>query len=126
MVKGATKMQEKRAINVWNLARSFWKSMLGLTCKPNELVTPLRLKAMPVVLEPALYEDWLSTDYLSARAMVRLFRADQITIDEVGDCQQRDGGIRASWPRIAQPAKSVKDHDMRGSSSSIFEIVRGD
>ncbi|NML13294.1 hypothetical protein HHL08_24830 [Sphingobium sp. AR-3-1] len=64
-------MQEKRAINVWNLARSFWKSMLGLTCKPNELVTPLRPKAMSVVLEPALYEDWLSTDYLSARAMVR-------------------------------------------------------
>lgn len=133
MVKGATKMLEKRVTNVRNLSSPFWKSMLAspsqrclvpfstfaepkagqgqeewwfslpdqplaafagiwrtsehghcytfLTCEPNALVAPLHPKAMPVVLEPALCEEWLSTDYSGACAMALPFPADRMSVE---------------------------------------------
>lgn len=132
MVKGATKMIEKRVTNVRNLKSNFWKSMLTnpaqrcvvpfstfaepkigqgrdewwfnvvdqplaafagiwrqsehgpvyafLTCEPNELVAPLHPKAMPVILDPSQYEEWLSTDYDGACAMAQPFPSDRMTV----------------------------------------------
>lgn len=132
MVKGATRMLEKRVTNVRNLASPFWKSMLStpaqrclvpftnfaepkigegreewwfsiadqplaafagiwrntahgpcyafLTCEPNALVAPLHPKAMPVVLDPAQYAEWLDTDYKGACAMAQPFPADRMSL----------------------------------------------
>lgn len=132
MVKGATKMLEKRVTNVRNLTSNFWKSMLAnptqrclvpfstfaepkigqgrdewwfnvvdqpiaafagiwrqsehgpvyafLTCEPNELVAPLHPKAMPVILEPSQYDEWLSTDFAGACAMAQPFPAARMTV----------------------------------------------
>lgn len=132
MVKGATKMLEKRVTNVRNLTSNFWKSMLAnpaqrclvpfstfaepkigqgrdewwfnvvdqpvaafagiwrqsehgpvyafLTCEPNELVAPLHPKAMPVILEPSQYDEWLATDFVGACAMAQPFPAARMTV----------------------------------------------
>lgn len=51
-----------------------------LTCEPNELVAPLHPKAMPVILDPAQYEEWLSTDYDGAVAMAKAFPAERMAV----------------------------------------------
>lgn len=133
LVKGATKMLEKRVTNVRNLSSNFWKSMLAnpaqrclvpfstfaepkigqgreewwfsvvdqpltafagiwrqseygpvyafLTCEPNELVAPLHPKAMPVILDPLQYGEWLSTDYVGACAMALPFPAERMQVE---------------------------------------------
>lgn len=52
-----------------------------LTCEPNELVAPLHPKAMPVILEPADYEGWLTGDYAVACAYAKPFLADRMTVE---------------------------------------------
>lgn len=47
-----------------------------LTCEPNELVAPLHPKAMPVILAPADYDQWLTAGYDEACALARPFVAD--------------------------------------------------
>jgi putative SOS response-associated peptidase YedK len=51
-----------------------------LTCEPNELVGPLHEKAMPVVLDPADYEGWLTGEYAAACALAIPFNADRMTV----------------------------------------------
>lgn len=132
MVKGKTKMLEKRVTNVRNLTSPFWRSMLNnpaqrclvpfttfaepkigqgreewwftipdepvsafagiwrqsqygavfafLTCEPNELVAPLHPKAMPVVLSPSNYENWLSADYDEVCSLARACPANLMAV----------------------------------------------
>lgn len=51
-----------------------------LTCEPNELVAPLHPKAMPVILDPSRYDEWLATDYAGACAMAQPFPAEQMAV----------------------------------------------
>ena len=51
-----------------------------LTCEPNELVAPLHPKAMPVILDPAQYEEWLSTDFAGACALAQPFPSIRMTV----------------------------------------------
>ena len=51
-----------------------------LTCEPNELVAPLHPKAMPVILEPSQYDEWLGTDYAGACALAQPFRSIRMTV----------------------------------------------
>lgn len=51
-----------------------------LTCEPNALVAPLHPKAMPVIVEAADYQAWLSTDYDGACAMARAYPAARMVV----------------------------------------------
>ncbi|EPR18076.1 hypothetical protein M527_14000 [Sphingobium indicum IP26] len=51
-----------------------------LTCEPNELVAPLHPKAMPVILNPDQYDEWLATDFAGACAMAQPFPAARMTV----------------------------------------------
>ncbi|WP_022684111.1 SOS response-associated peptidase family protein [Sphingobium bisphenolivorans] len=51
-----------------------------LTCEPNELLEPLHPKAMPVILDPNQYEEWLSTDFVGACAMSKPFPSIRMTV----------------------------------------------
>lgn len=52
-----------------------------LTCEPNALVAPLHPKAMPVILEPGQYEEWLGTDYQGACAMAQAYPAERMSVE---------------------------------------------
>lgn len=41
------------------------------TCEPNEIVGPIHPKAMPAILKPTEWQDWLSADADTAKALVR-------------------------------------------------------
>lgn len=51
-----------------------------LTCEPNELVAPIRPKAMPVILDRRDYDQWLSADFDAACALQRPFPASAMRI----------------------------------------------
>ncbi|KER35170.1 hypothetical protein AL00_17590 [Sphingobium indicum F2] len=51
-----------------------------LTCEPNELVAPLHPKAMPVILEPSQYDEWLATDFTGACAMAKPLPSERMTV----------------------------------------------
>jgi putative SOS response-associated peptidase YedK len=51
-----------------------------LTCEPNSLVAPLHPKAMPVILDPADYEEWLSGDFASACSLAKPFLSERMTV----------------------------------------------
>ena len=51
-----------------------------LTSEPNELVAPLHPKAMPVILDPSQYEEWLSTDFAGACSMAKPFPSIRMTV----------------------------------------------
>lgn len=51
-----------------------------LTCEPNEIVAPVHPKAMPVILCPDNYLNWLKSDYAGAVKMASPFPADEMTI----------------------------------------------
>jgi putative SOS response-associated peptidase YedK len=51
-----------------------------LTCEPNPLVAPLHPKAMPVVLHPEDYDDWLTTDYPTACALAQPFPSQMMAV----------------------------------------------
>ena len=51
-----------------------------LTCEPNELVAPLHPKAMPVILMPGDYDQWLGGDYDAACGLVRPFPAEEMEV----------------------------------------------
>lgn len=53
-----------------------------LTSEPNALVAPIHPKAMPVILEPADYQTWLTTDFAGACALQKPFPADRMRIVE--------------------------------------------
>lgn len=44
-----------------------------LTCEPNPLVAPLHPKAMPVILHPEDYAEWLTADWEEVRKLVQPF-----------------------------------------------------
>jgi putative SOS response-associated peptidase YedK len=46
-----------------------------LTCEPNELVAPLHPKAMPVILDPADYDQWLDGSFEESCALAKPFSA---------------------------------------------------
>jgi putative SOS response-associated peptidase YedK len=51
-----------------------------LTCEPNPLVAPLHPKAMPVILDPADYEQWLSGDCAEACALAVPFPSQLMAV----------------------------------------------
>ncbi len=54
-----------------------------LTCEPNPLVAPLHPKAMPVILQPEDYQQWLSADYHEVCSMVAPFPSQLMTVEVV-------------------------------------------
>lgn len=44
-----------------------------VTCEPNDIVAAVHPKAMPVILNPADWQDWLGTDADIAKTLVRPF-----------------------------------------------------
>jgi len=51
-----------------------------LTCEPNPLVAPLHPKAMPVILQPEDYEQWLAADYERACALATPFPSQLMSV----------------------------------------------
>lgn len=51
-----------------------------LTCEPNPLVAPLHPKAMPVILQPDDYENWLTTAYEGACALAAPFPSQLMSV----------------------------------------------
>mgnify|MGYP001002173629 FL=1 len=51
-----------------------------LTCEPNPLVAPLHPKAMPVLLQPENYEQWLAADYDAACALATPFPSQLMSV----------------------------------------------
>ena len=53
-----------------------------LTCEPNPLVAPIHPKAMPVILHPEDYDDWLSLPYDDACSLVTAFPSQLMAVVE--------------------------------------------
>ena len=53
-----------------------------LTCDPNEIVAPIHPKAMPVILEPNDYDQWLCGDYHEATVLAEPYSADEMKMEE--------------------------------------------
>jgi len=51
-----------------------------LTTEANALVQPVHAKAMPVILRPGDYEQWLSGDFAAACALAKPYTADDMQI----------------------------------------------
>lgn len=47
---------------IWRPDKDAGNCFAFLTCEPNPLVKPIHPKAMPVILQPNQYDDWLSGD----------------------------------------------------------------
>ena len=52
-----------------------------LTCAPNPLVAPLHPKAMPVILQEADYQAWLTADWAEAEALVTPFPSQLMAVE---------------------------------------------
>ena len=52
-----------------------------VTCEPNPLVAPIHPKAMPVILHPEDYDNWLSVDYEKACSLVTPFPSQLMSIE---------------------------------------------
>lgn len=52
-----------------------------LTCAPNPLVAPLHPKAMPVILQEADYDAWLTADWAEAAQLAVPFPSQMMTVD---------------------------------------------
>ena len=51
-----------------------------LTCEPNALVAPVHPKAMPVILPPDSYREWLECDFSGVKALAAPYPADAMEI----------------------------------------------
>ena len=54
--------------------------MAFLTCQPNETVGAIHPKAMPVMLAPSQYRQWLDSDHPDACALARPFPNEQMRL----------------------------------------------
>jgi putative SOS response-associated peptidase YedK len=52
-----------------------------LTCEPNPLVAPLHPKAMPVILQEADYQKWLTADWAGAAKLVAPFPSQLMAVE---------------------------------------------
>lgn len=52
-----------------------------LTCAPNPLVAPLHPKAMPVILQEADYQAWLTADWADAESLVTPFPSQLMAVE---------------------------------------------
>ena len=71
-----------------------------VTTEANELIRPIHAKGrMPVILEPADYDTWLTGDPDQAATLIRAFPAERMTIVLQGLGEKRDQGASslASW-----------------------------
>ena len=71
-----------------------------VTTEANELIRPIHAKwRMPVILEPADYDTWLTGDPDQAATLIRAFPAERMTIVLQGLGEKRDQGASslASW-----------------------------
>ena len=61
-----------------------------LTTRPNELVRPIHPDRMPVILDPADYETWLTGTAEDAHALLRTFPAERMRIVREGLDEKED------------------------------------
>ena len=57
------------------------KMFAFLTCEPNPLVAPLHPKAMPVILQEADYQNWLTADWAGATKLVAPFPSQLMAVE---------------------------------------------
>ena len=53
-----------------------------LTCVTNSIVAPIHPKAMPVILKPVAYEQWLKAEFREAIALAKPYDAHAMIINE--------------------------------------------
>ncbi len=52
-----------------------------LTCEPNPLVAPIHAKAMPVILHPEQYDQWLTLETATACDLAQPFPSQLMTVE---------------------------------------------